>query len=144
MGPGINAPQPGFNNGFRGGLFQIPEGRVTKIDLPAVCLEHGKRSPNHRIPYELRPLDQLTSDPEVTALVASLNDSRVDREIVQIAAWRVTSGWTWEQMSQMTVRRPWGAVEPKFAPSSLAAAKKLTEQLNPVSAEKSLGRTVAR
>jgi len=123
---------PRGNNGFPGGVFNVPEGRVTKIDLPAVCLEHGKRAPHHGIPYELRPLEQLTSDPLVVSLVETLNDPKLDREIVQVAAWRLTSGWTWEQMREMTVRRPWGAVEPKFAPSVLAAAQKLTKGLSPV------------
>lgn len=128
MGPGMNGMQ-GFNNGFPGGFMNVPEKRVLKIDLPAVCLEFGKKSPNHRSAYELRRVDQWTSDPLVASVVSALNDRRLDREVVQVAAWRATSGWTWDEMRRMTVVRPWGAVESRFDPVTLVAAQKLTERL---------------
>ena len=56
--------------GGMGGMFNVAPERVRKFKVGTVCLEHGKKDPNPRVPYELRPIESFTSNTKVHELCA--------------------------------------------------------------------------
>ncbi len=40
-----------------GGFFNVKPGKVGKLRVPTVCLEHGKPDPNPRMAYKLVPIE---------------------------------------------------------------------------------------
>ena len=49
--------------GGMGGMMNVAPERVHKFKVKTVCLEHGKKDPNPRVPYALKPLREFTTDP---------------------------------------------------------------------------------
>jgi hypothetical protein len=118
-----------FGNPFGNGFMNVPVGKVSKLTLPAVCLNYGKTEPTPRNPYSLHPLASHNASPVLREIIESLAKGNVAQDIAQLAAWHIANDMSWESMRHMTVRRPYGKVEPVFSSSALAKAKKFVEQL---------------
>lgn len=84
-----------------GGLATIPPQKSILVTLKSVCLNYGKPTPMPRMTYQLIPSETYTSDPVLMQLLESYNP-RVDREVMQAAAWHVASGLSWDQIHQLT------------------------------------------
>ena len=123
IGGGIG--QGGGNNP---GIFSIEPEKVVKVKIVAVCLEHGKRSPNAYVPYEIMPLEDYTSDPKLIDVVRSLGRGELDQKSAQAAAWHLANGLSWKQLAaKIGIRHIGGASEPFFTAAQLERALAATK-----------------
>ena len=71
-GGGAQSTGGGMGGGGMGGggmgMFNVPPEKVGKFNVATVCLDHGKGEPNERIPYEIKPLENVTNKPAVVEL----------------------------------------------------------------------------
>jgi len=101
--------------GGMGGFFNVKPGKVAKLRVPTVCLEHGKPDPNPRMAYKLVPIESLTTKPEVIELCKMLGNGQLAQSAAQAAAWHFTDNMSWEQLAQKVgVDHLIGPSEPYF------------------------------
>ena len=98
-GGGFGGGGGGRGGGGGGGVFNIPPGKVGKVAIKTVCLEHGKKEPKSHIDYVIQPLEALNSDPKVKEMIRMLAEDEVSQNVAQAAAWNVTDNLSWEELS---------------------------------------------
>ena len=79
-----------------GGMFNVPAEKVVQVRVPTVCLEHGKGEPRAAIPCEIRPLESVTSNPEVRENLQLLGTKKLNQRVAQAAVWHFTNNMSWE------------------------------------------------
>ena len=150
QGLGVAIRPQGQQNNFGPGIFNVGPERAIKLKFTAVCLEHGKRSPNTRIPYELVPLESFTSEAGVVELVKMLSRREIDQPTAQAAAWHLADGMSWEKLARkISVRHLNGVSERFFTGDQLAAAKDAVTEAErrtagSTAAGRSIGEALAR
>jgi len=98
-GGGFGGGGGGFGQGGGGGgVFNIPAGKVGKLSLTTVCLEHGKPNPNVKMDYEIVALDKFTSDGSVAEVCRMLANDEIAQPVAQAAAWNMTDDLSWQEM----------------------------------------------
>lgn len=117
----------GFGGGgLGGGFFNVAPGKVGKIKVTTVCLEHGKPEPNPRIPYKLVPIESFSDKPEVAELCRLVGSGQVDQSSAQAAAWHLANGLSWPELAHKIGRKHLnGATEPYFTPQQLMFAQRI-------------------
>ncbi|MDC0574543.1 hypothetical protein OAO39_01290 [Pirellulaceae bacterium] len=86
--------------GGMGGFQNIEPGRVRKVKVATVCLEHGKKEPNPRIKYDIVPIENFTRNAQVIELCRMLGSGKLDQMSAQAAAWHLTDDLSWQQLVQ--------------------------------------------
>lgn len=115
FGGGMGGGGGGFGGGG-GGFFQVAPEAMKKVKVAAVCLEHGKKDPNPKIAYEIKPIESFTTDKRVHAVCSLLGQGKMDQPTAQAAAWHLTDGLTWEQLAQkVKIRHLNGSTEMYFS-----------------------------
>jgi len=104
----------GGRGGGGGGFFNVAPGKAKKVKVPVVCLEHGKKDPAPRIPYEIKPLDQVTDNARVFELCSMLGGREIDQRAAQAAAWHLQNEMAWEELANKEIRHINGIREPYF------------------------------
>ncbi|WP_425400488.1 hypothetical protein [Aeoliella sp.] len=113
----------GGGNFGGGGAFSIPPDRVTKIDVPLLCLDHGKKDPSSSNTYELRPVSPETDRPEVVELLKAFGNGDLQHNAAQAAVWHLNNDLTWEQLAaKLTGTRRNISRSPYFSRFELEAA----------------------
>ncbi len=107
-----------------GGLATIPPGQSILLNMKTVCLNYGRPEPMSRMTYQLIPTAAHSSDPVLAELLESYSE-RVDRDVMQAAAWHVANGLSWEQVNQLPDRRVPGVGARLFNPRQVDAARQL-------------------
>jgi hypothetical protein len=125
----LGGPFNGPNAVNRGGIFNVPPGKVIRLRLPCVCLEYGKPVPHARIPYELRPLESATGKTEVRELLVLFGEGKFSQRVTQIAAWHLANDVTWEELENLRVKHLNGRSERRFSPDEIERAKAMVNQL---------------
>ena len=116
----------GGGRGGGGGVFNIPPGKVGKVSLTTVCLEHGKPNPNLKMNYTIAPLSKVTSDKSVEEICRMLASDEVVQPVAQAAAWNITDGLSWQKMLVLNrLERMDGYFERFFTPNQLAFAQRV-------------------
>jgi hypothetical protein len=143
LGGGNQGIGGGLGGGQQGGIFNIGAEKLGKMKVPVVCLEHGKTDPNPRVKYEMKPIESLSDDPRVAAVVTMLGTGELSQQTAQAAAWHYTDDMSFEELARkIGVKHLNGSVEPFFHPSQVAGAMRLSSILNDrygdVTTEKSL------
>jgi hypothetical protein len=78
----------------------VPPEQTAKIDVPVVCLEHGKRTPNAAAAYKIVRADEfLEARPAVVELLKAFGRGELQHGAAQAAAWNLNSDRTWEQLA---------------------------------------------
>ncbi len=147
MGGGMGGMGGGMmgGGGMGGGMFNVAAERVRKVKVTTVCLEHGKKDPNPRVPYEIRPLKTFTSDANVQELCSMLGRGEIDQVSAQAAAWHMTDDLSYQQLaSKVKVKHLNGSVEMYFSPKHMQRASKIVHVVKSrvakkASKEKSVG-----
>lgn len=86
--------------GGGGGAFSIAPEKTAKINVPLLCLDHGKKIPGPAKPYEIvRAEDHLASRPEVIELVAAYARGELQRGAAQAAVWHANSDVSWQELA---------------------------------------------
>lgn len=111
--------------GMGGGMFNIAPGKVGRVEVGIVCLEHGKEDPNPRIEYTIKPITSFTQDPKVIELCKLMAKSDMTQNVAQAAAWHLTDGLSWQELAMKDrVRLSNGYVEKYFDARELFFAQK--------------------
>jgi hypothetical protein len=127
MGGGMMGGMGGMMGGMGGmgggGMFNVPAGKVSKVRLVTVCLEHGKKDPNPRVPYKLVPVESFAKDAAVCELLKMLVRGQIDQHSAQAAAWHLQNGLSWEQLAKKVgAKHIGGRTEPYFTAIQLRRA----------------------
>ena len=110
--------------GMPGAFFNIEAGKERKLKLVSVCLEHGKDEPTPRIAYEIKPLESVASQPQVSEVVRQLAAGKLDQKTAQAAAWHLANGLSWQELAQkVKARHLNGLTERFFTPDEISRAK---------------------
>ncbi len=115
----------GLGGGGFGGAFNIAPEKVGRMKVACVCLEHGKRDPNPRIPYAMKPIDEVTKDAKVHLVINLLATGKVNQRIAQAATWHFANRMSWQQLAAKQIDRLGRPDEPYFRASELQAAVRL-------------------
>jgi hypothetical protein len=127
---GGNQSMGGGMGGMGGGMgmFNVPPEKVGQLRLPTVCLEHGKGEPNERIPYEIKPLESVTSKPAVAELCRSLGRGQVNQRAAQAAAWFLNNDMSWQELAAKRYRHANGMMgDPYFSPLEIQTGMQLAK-----------------
>ncbi|TWT99230.1 hypothetical protein Pla108_01650 [Botrimarina colliarenosi] len=90
----------GGGGGVGGGAFSVAPEKAAKINVPLLCLEHGKRIPSSKKPYKIVPAeDELSSQPAVIEILAALGRGEVDPHAAQAAVWHNTDNMSWQELA---------------------------------------------
>ena len=128
MGGGMGGMGMGGGMMGGGGMFNVAPERTRKVKVRTVCLEHGKKDPNPRVEYEMRPLNTFTKDPHVHELCSMLGRGQVDHVSAQAAAWHLTDGLSYRQLaSKVKTKHLNGSVEMYFNPRQMQQASKIVQ-----------------
>lgn len=125
LAQGFDADNQGGGGGAAG--FNIAPEKVRRIKVKTLCLEHGKADPNPRVAYEIRPIEDLTTKPEVIALVAHYARGDINVKAAQAAAWHLENGLSWRELAAKEIKHLRGPSDPYFTRSELAGAMKLAK-----------------
>lgn len=122
-GGGANSPQSG------GTIFSVPPGKVVRVPVRSVCLEHGRPTPSSRMEYRIFPVERFSRDPALFQLLISVANGKTPQKVAQAAAWHMASNKSWKQLAAMKFRRVGGLPDrPHFQSGELSAARKLAEK----------------
>lgn len=113
--------------GAAGGPFNIAPEKTRKIELPCLCLEHGKPDPYSKMPYELKPISALSDKPEVAALLVRYGKGEVSTQAAQAAAWHLQNGLSWKELATKELVDGRGLKTPYFSRREIAEAMKLAD-----------------
>lgn len=108
--------------GGLGGAFNIAPEKVGKLKVACVCLEHGKKDPNPRVAYEMKPIDQFTKDVKVHLVLKLLASGKVSQRIAQAATWHFANKMTWNELASKKIDRLGRPDEPYYSHGELLAA----------------------
>jgi hypothetical protein len=135
MGGGMMGGMGGMMGGMgggMGGMFSVPAEKAVKGKVGLVCLDHGLKDPNPRIPYKIIPIDDYAKSPEIAELIKMMSKREIDQHSAQAAAWHVQNGLSWEELAKKVgVKHIGGATEPYFTAVHLQralAATRLAQQ----------------
>jgi hypothetical protein len=116
----------GQNGGGGGGFFSIPPGKVVRLTVCSVCLEHGKPEPSIRMEYKIFPVEQFSQDPILKELLNLVATGRINRNVAQAAAWNIANGKSWRELAGMKFRTAGNRPDkPHFSYTELAYAQNL-------------------
>ncbi len=119
----------GFGGG--GGFFQVPPEAMKKVRVATVCLEHGKKDPNPRIEYELKPITEFTEDKKVIEICKLLGHGKLDQQTAQAATWHLTDALSFDELVQkVRIRHLNGSTEMFFSPQQVAQAARLVAHVS--------------
>lgn len=121
--------------GMGGGMMYVAPERAVKAPFPAVCLEHGKADPRPSIPYEIKPIEQVSDKPEVAEVLRLLGKGQINQRAAQVATWHLNNNMSFPQLAAKRMKHANGSSEPYFNPLEIragmqvvAVATKLAEQ----------------
>lgn len=125
MGGGMGG-MGGGGMGGGGGFFNVAPDRPGKIKVAAVCLEHGKKDPNPRMRYEIRPIESFTDKPEIVELCKMVGRGEIPQNAAQAAAWHMANGLSWQELLHKDrVRHLNGTSEKYFTFSEIQLAARI-------------------
>lgn len=95
----------GQQGGGGQGFFSIPPGKLVRVPVNSVCLEHGKPEPMSRMEYQVMPVEKVSTDPVLRQLLRAVAVGRVNKNAAQAAAWHLANGKTWRELAAMEIKR---------------------------------------
>ena len=123
--------QMGGMGGMGGGMFNIGPGRVGKIKVVTVCLEHGKKDPNPRMAYELKPIESFTDKAPLIEVCKMLGYNQLDQASAQAAAWHLSDGLSWQELAgKVKIKHLSGYQQLYFNAANLNLAVQAVQEAN--------------
>lgn len=117
----------GGGGGFGGGFMNVAPEKVGKLKVAGMCLEHGKKDPNPRVKYEIKPIESVVKNQEVIEVCKMLGRGAIPQNTAQAAVWHIQNGLSWEELARKNrVRLRSGYTEKWFSPQELAFAQRVT------------------
>lgn len=119
----------GVQGGGGGGFFSVPAERIVAVKFNSVCLQHGRPDPTAANRYRLLPVSQVSTDPVLYELLATVGTATVDFQAAQAAAWTISDRMSWQQLAAKTVEHLGGQPStPYFTHEQLVSAQQLLAQ----------------
>jgi hypothetical protein len=116
------------SNSQNSGIFSVPPGKIVRVPVHSVCLEHGRPTPSSRMEYRVFPVEKFSQDPALYELLSAVADGKHRQKVVQAAAWHMASEKSWKELAAMKFRRAGNLPDaPHFTPGELVSARKLAE-----------------
>lgn len=115
----------GMGQGAAGAAFSIPPEKSRVVRVRTVCLEHGRAEPQPRHAYRLDRFDSFSSDPSLQGVLEALGRGEISSQVAQAAAWHLSSGLTWDQISNERIDHVIDEDEPFFTAAEILAAKQV-------------------
>jgi hypothetical protein len=123
MGGGMMGAGMGGMGGQAGGFFNVAPDKVAKGKITTVCLDHGKKDPNPRVPYKLIPIESYAKNAVVAEVVKMLVRGEIDQYSAQAASWHLQNDLSWEELAgKIGAKHLNGTVEPYFTRAQLDRA----------------------
>ncbi len=114
--------QGGGNN-----FFNVPAERVGEMEVPCVCLEHGKDEPNPRLEYKIQPFEAYSSDSRLREVLTLLGQRKVSQRVAQAASWHLANNMSWQELASKEIRRLNGQRYSYFNPLEMQGAVNLVQ-----------------
>jgi hypothetical protein len=119
----------GFGGGRGRGGFNIPPEKTIRIDVPLLCLDHGKRDPSASKPYVIRPIENFITQPAVIEVVRGYANGELPEGAAQAAVWNLNSGVSWEELaSKLTGTKRNIVRAPYFSTEEIQTAMAIAQQ----------------
>lgn len=115
----------GGGMGGGGGMFNVPPEKVGQFKVTTVCLEHGKDEPRAAIPYEIKPLESVTTKSGVQELCQSLGYAQLDQRSAQAAVWHLNNDMSWQELAAKRLRSANGTSRPYFTPAEIQGGMRI-------------------
>ena len=109
--------------------LSLGPGRFVQAQIPCFCLEYGNPDPTSRIPYVIRPLEELHQRSEVGELMAQFAEQEINQYVAQLAAWHVANGVSWKTLAHFKFPRTPTSRGHRVTKAELVAARKLVKAL---------------
>ncbi len=122
QGGPMNLPGGGPWNVPGRGLWSIPPEKVVRVRLTGVCLDHGLPVPRPRMPYALRPINEVAERPEVAAICIMLGKGDIDQVTAQLAVWHFHGEMSWKDLAAQHDKAAFDTV-PRYTPKQIRSAK---------------------
>ncbi len=120
-----------------GGVFRVGPEKTMKFAVQTVCLEHGKKDPNPKMPYKIVPIEEFTTNAEVRVLCESLGYHQVSQNAAQAVAWHLMDGLSWQKLAAKNrVESKYTGITPWFSPAELRTAQMITSRVVQVARER--------
>lgn len=113
----------GGGRGGGGGGFNIAPEKITRVDIPLLCLDHGKRDPSSNKPYEIRPIEDVVKSPAMIEIVKAYANGDLPYGASQAATWHINSNVSWADLaSKLTGTARQLVREPYFSSTEIQTA----------------------
>ncbi len=127
-GMGMGGGGMGMGGGGMGmGMMNIPAEKVAQFKIAMVCLQHGMKEPRSSTRYEVKPIEEFTTKPEVKELLTAFGKRRLNQRATQAAAWHLANGMSWEELLNKQIEHLNGTSEPWFDPREIQAAMEIAQ-----------------
>ena len=126
MGGGMGG-RGGMGGG--GGMFNIPPKKTVRENIKTVCLEHGKKEPNSRIKFDVKPISEVVEKPEIAILCANIGTGQLNQDVGQAAVWHLNSNMSWQQLAAKTRTQQGQPDRPYFTPQQMMVAQNAVGQV---------------
>lgn len=103
--------------------------RFAQTRIPCFCLEYGKPDPNSRIPYVIRPLEELNQHAGVAKLLAEFGRQPMNQYAAQLAAWHMANDVPWRALAKFRFPQTGDSPGHRVTQAELLAAKTLVTAL---------------
>lgn len=125
-----------------GGMATIPPQKSILVRMKSVCLNYGKPEPMSRMTYILIPTEAHSSDPVLAELLENYSD-RVEKDVMQAAAWHVANGLSWAQIEQLSNQPLPGVRARLFTQRQVQQARHLVETVTEAAKDRPAANAVA-
>lgn len=127
MGGGMGGMGGGGMGGMGGGMFNVMPEKTQRMKIEGVCLDHGLRDPNPKVPYDLKPMSDYTDVPGVYDLCHMIARKEITQHAAQAAAWHMNNDMSWQELAAKTIHYLDGRSEPYFKRHEIVMAVKAVE-----------------
>ena len=141
VGGGGGGGRGGGGGGRGGGRFNIAPEKITRVDVPLLCLDHGLRDPSSNKPYEIRPIEDVVDSPALIEIIKAYSNGQLPYGASQAATWHINSKVSWIDLASKltgTVRQI--VREPYFSSNEIQAAMAIVNRAEALTE----GQTVVR
>lgn len=129
----------GNRGGGGGGRFNIAPEKITRIDVPLLCLDHGLRDPSSSKSYEVRPIEDVVKSPAMVAIVKAYANGELPRGAAQAATWHINNDISWNQLSsKLTGTTRQMVRHPYFSRNEIQAAMAIVSRAQSMTAGQEL------
>lgn len=115
-------------------VFEVPAGKTVQFPVTSVCLEYGKPEPKPNMAYLIVPVEKYSRNPVLHELLPLFAKHRVGQRVAQAAAWHVSNGLSWTELSGIMGQSTIPA--PMFDRASLQQANRLVNEAATIAVKK--------